>query len=112
MKLLLDNNLSYKLVAQLQDTYQESSHVALVGMSTDTDSAVWEFARDEGYCLVSKDSDFNDLLAAKGFPPKVIWLRIGNCTTLEVATLLQENRDVIVAFGDNESLGLLELHKV
>jgi predicted nuclease of predicted toxin-antitoxin system len=62
-----------------------------------SDLAVWERARQDGYCLVSKDSDFNELLAAKGFPPKVIWIRLGNCTTSQIATLLDDQRDTIVA---------------
>lgn len=88
MKLLFNHNLSFKLVALLAVLYPESSHVALLGLQAATDALVWERAKQDGYCLVSKDSDFNDLLAFKGFPPKVIWIRLGNCTTATIAELL------------------------
>jgi predicted nuclease of predicted toxin-antitoxin system len=109
MKLLFDHNLSPKLVAQLIDLYPQSSHVALIGLSTASDITVWQYARQEGYCLVTKDSDFNDLLTTSGFPPKVIWIRLGNCRTAEVAALLRKYHEVIIAFSEDMVVGLLEL---
>lgn len=109
MKLLLDNNLSPKLVAQLAHLYSDSSHVVTLGLDTASDLTVWRRARQAGYCLVTKDSDFNELLASQGFPPKVIWIRLGNCTTAEIAALLQEHHEVITAFAQDNSAGLLEL---
>ena len=84
MRLLLDNNLSPRLVQRLEDIFPETNHVALLGLDQATDTVVWDTAQEQGYTLISKDSDFNDLLMAKGFPPKVIWLRIGNCTNLSL----------------------------
>lgn len=109
MKLLLDNNLSPKLVARLADLYPDSSHVATLGLDRASDLEVWKRAEQEGYCLVSKDADFNELLAAKGFPPKVIWIRLGNCTTAQIATLLQTHHETIMEFMQDETAGLLEL---
>ncbi len=109
MKLLLDNNLSPKLITRLASLYPDSSHVALLGLDSASDVAVWQHAQQHGYCLVTKDSDFNELLAAKGFPPKVIWIRLGNCSTAEIAGLLQQHHETIVEFAQDESAGLLEL---
>ena len=109
MKLLLDNNLSPKLVTKVADLYPEYSHVALLGLDTASDNQVWTVARDEGYCLVSKDSDFNELLVTKGFPPKVIWIRLGNCTTAEIAELLRSQYEAITDFGNDPAVGLLTL---
>ncbi len=109
MKLLLDNNLSPRLVTQLSSLYPESRHVASLGLESASDADVWEAARQGGYILVSKDSDFNDLLSLKGSPPKVIWIRIGNCTTAELARLLQAHHEDIAAFGHDPSLDLLVL---
>lgn len=109
MKLLFDHNLSFKLVKLLASMYPDASHVALLGLQAATDVVVWEYARQGDYCLVSKDSDFNDHLASKGFPPKVIWIRLGNCTTQAVVELLQIHRAVVVEFFANPSAGLLEL---
>jgi len=110
MKLLLDNNLSPKLIQKLADSFPDSSHVALIGLDKALDSEVWNTARERGYILVSKDSDFNELLTAKGFPPKVIWMRLGNCTTAEVAEALRKNSAEIIDFGRDDTVGLLEIY--
>ena len=110
MKLLFDNNLSPKLVEkQLADVFPDSSHVRLLGFSSASDLRVWEIAQTRGYTLVSKDSDFNDLVTAKGFPQKLIWLHIVNCTTAELAALLLRHHDVIATFVQDDNVGLLEI---
>ncbi|MBC8172250.1 MAG: DUF5615 family PIN-like protein [Anaerolineae bacterium] len=109
MRLLLDNNLSPRLVGRLVSLYPGSTHVATSGLDTASDVEVWNYARQEGFCLVTKDADFNDLFASKGFPPKVIWLRLGNCTTAEITVLLHKYHETIVEFAQDESAGLLEL---
>jgi predicted nuclease of predicted toxin-antitoxin system len=58
---------------------------------------------------VTKDSDFNELMVANGFPPKVIWIRLGNCTTNQVEQLLRQQYTLIEAFIQDPSAGLLEL---
>src|SRR5262249_44929483 len=105
----LDNNLSPKLVTQLANLYPDSNHVSKLDLDTASDLEVWQHAKQNDYFLVSKDFDFNELLATKGFPPKVIWIRLGNCTTAEIATLLQTQYTEIVKFAEDESVGLLEL---
>lgn len=109
MKLLFDNNLSPKLVNQLGDLYPESSHVALLGLEEASDKDVWFHAKAENYCLVSKDSDFNELIASQGFPPKLIWIRLGNCTTSQVSTLLKTHHEIIHSFLENDEAAILEL---
>ena len=109
MKPLLDNNLSPKLVTKVVDLYPDSSHVATLGLDTASDIEVWTTALADGYCLVSKDSDFNELLVTKGFPPKVIWLRLGNCTTAEIAELLRSQYEAVADFANDPAVGLLTL---
>jgi predicted nuclease of predicted toxin-antitoxin system len=75
MKLLFDHHLSRKLVARVADLF-ESSHVVLHGLDQASDLEVWTFARANGYTIVTKDNDFNDLSTLLGAPPKIIWLRI------------------------------------
>lgn len=84
MKLLYDENLSPALVAQLADLYRGSAHVDDLGLGRADDHQVWKHAKDNGFCIVSKDSDYYDLSVLHGHPPKVIWLRSGNCTTREI----------------------------
>ena len=70
---------------------------------------VWEYARDKGYTIVTKDADFNAMSLLRGFPPKVVWLRLGNCTTTDVERVLRSGHAQILAFVANDSAGILEL---
>lgn len=109
MKLLYDHNLSPRLVTRLADIFPDSSHLTFCGMDQDDDRKVWEFARDNGYTLVTKDSDFHDLSLLNGFPPKVVWLRIGNCTTATIETLLRQHHADILDFETDTNAGTLAL---
>lgn len=109
MKLLLDHNLSPRLVNRLADIYSQASHVALLGLDRASDEVVWAYARENQFCIVTKDSDFNDLSVLRGFPPKVIWLQIGNCTTAELETLLRRHAVAIHDFLADTTVGTLVL---
>ena len=97
MKLLLDENLSRRLLPFLQDTYPESSQVALLCMQQASDLDVWRYAGERGYVLVTHDADFYDLSLTRGAPPLVIWLRSGNADKSQIITMLLERRDEIEA---------------
>ena len=112
MRLLLDQNLSRRLVGMLAAEYPGSYHVAEVGLDTATDRAIWEYAHDHDFVIVSKDSDFRQLAFLLGPPPKAIWLRVGNATTLEALDVLQQHRDVIAEFGTSDQEALLVLPSV
>ncbi len=109
MRLLFDNNLSPRLLSQLADVFPDASHVALVGLERSADEDVWEYARAGGYVIVTKDADFNDLRALRGVPPKVVWLRVGNCPTTRIATLLRLHRNAVTAFASDPTDGILIL---
>ncbi|MGO9336147.1 MAG: DUF5615 family PIN-like protein [Terracidiphilus sp.] len=79
MKLLLDENLSPRLVASVGDLYPNSTHVEDCGLLAAPDEQVWRFALENGFAIVTKGSDFSERSVLDGCPPKVIWLRIGNC---------------------------------
>jgi predicted nuclease of predicted toxin-antitoxin system len=79
--LVFDHNLSPKLVDRLNDLYPSSTHVDYVGLGTATDAEVWSFAHVNDLMIVTKDADFSELIVLRGFPPKVIWIRRGNCST-------------------------------
>ena len=78
MKLLLDENLSLRLLPFLQHDYPGSSHVVMLGLEAATDSDVWQKAKDENFVIVTRDADFQELSLVWGHPPKVIWLKIPN----------------------------------
>ena len=109
MKLLFDHHLSRKLVGRLEEQFPGSSHVAFHGLADAEDGDIWAFAGSEGYTIVTKDSDFNDLSALRGAPPKVIWVRIGNCTTTEVETVLRRHTRAIEHFLAHASDHVLEI---
>ena len=98
MKLLLDENLSPRLTALIGDLYPGSRHVEDCGLLNGLDEDVWRFAAKNGFAIVSKDSDFSELSVLQGSPPKVIWLRIGNCTTEHAALALRDSLASIQAF--------------
>ena len=109
MKLLFDQNLSFKLCQRLADLFPNSSHVRLLGLEKADDRELWQFARANGYLLVSLDSDFAELAALWRSPPKVIWLRCGNRTTTEIESLLRDHAQAIASFSD-EDAACLEIY--
>lgn len=109
MKPLFDHNLSTRLVQRLDDLCPGASHTAFVGLDRASDTDVWTFARTHGYTIVTKDSDFSDLSVLHGSPPKVIWLRLGNCTTADVERALRHSFATIVDFLADPAVDVLEL---
>lgn len=109
MKLLFDHNISPRLIERLKDAYPDANHVSLLDMDQVSDEFIWKYARKNGYIIVTKDSDFNDLTVLHGFPPKVIWLQIGNCKTFEIEALLRINYVNINEFISDLETGILLL---
>lgn len=109
MKLLLDANLSPKLVFKLSVFYPRTTHISSVGLKRSSDIDVWKYAKKNNFIIVTKDSDFSDFTALFSFPPKVIWLRLGNCTTAQILEILINNVKSISQFNDNKIAGLLVL---
>ncbi len=108
MKLLLDQNLSPRLINLLADLYPDSVHVAAAGLDKSLDSGVWDYAQENELMIVSKDADFNELSVVWGSPPKVIWIRRGNCSTKTIELLLRENYEAIQRFyADNKTSTLV-----
>lgn len=98
MKLLFDENLSPRLVDGLRDEYPESQHVSGVELGGAEDDAVWQYARRYGFAIVSKDSDFAERSVLESGPPKVIWIRLGNCSTREIEAQLRSSHEIVRDF--------------
>ena len=109
VSLLFDQNLSRRLPALLAADFPGSEQVLLAGLATADDRTAWAYAAARGLAVVSKDTDFRDLSAALGPPPKVIWLRVGNCPTRVVETLLQTRAADVRAFLADPTAAMLEL---
>lgn len=109
MKLLLDQNLSRRLVDHLQVDFPGSTHVASIGLDTSTDREIWEFAGAGDFVVTSKDSDFRQLAFLLGAPPKVVWLRVGNTSTTDILAVLLSHTERIERFVNDADESLLVL---
>lgn len=73
----------------------------IFGLDRASDAEIFEYARDHGYTIVTKDADFHDLSQRFGTQPKVVWIGAGNSETRRVEELLRERREEILrAFED------------
>jgi predicted nuclease of predicted toxin-antitoxin system len=109
VKLLFDHNLSPRLVRSLADIYPDSNHVYPLRLDQVSDREIWEYARREGFLVVTKDSDFSDLCMLLGFPPKLIWIRRGNCQTSVIGAMLRHHYSDIEALNQDVANGVLTL---
>ena len=101
MKLLFDENLSHKLAILLEDIFPGSIHVRNVGLKAAGDPDVWEYAKNNGLIIVSKDSDMHQRSFVFGYPPKIIWVKLGNCSTTEIEELLRNHFTAIKTFDED-----------
>ena len=109
MKLLLDANISWKLVNKLTPIFDECAHVDYIGLNVPAeDIDIWNYALDNGFILITKDNDFLDLLDIYGFPPKIVLIRTGNNSSQELLELLINVKDKI-EYLKNNNIGLLEI---
>lgn len=107
MKLLIDQNLSYKLVERISDIFPGSTHIKDQKLDQANDLVVWRFAKEHGFSIVTQDSDFFEIAMVQGAPPKVIWLRSGNSSTQHIERLIRDNALVITHFlADGEKVCL------
>ena len=95
MKLLLDENLSRRIVPFIQDLYPNSSQVALVGLENTDDKVIRQYAIDNDFVIVTKDADFYDMTVLYGQPPKIVWLKMGNQSkAATIKTLLDQQQAI------------------
>src|SRR5687767_13272681 len=110
MKLLLDANLSYRMVSILKQHFEDCLHVDNVGMTVPaTDRQIWEYARSNNSIIVTNDEDYIDLANLNGFPPKVVLLKTGNQSRLYISNLLILRKPDIQALFESKEYGLLEI---
>lgn len=109
MRLLFDEQLSEELVQSLGDVFPNSLHIRLIDAGGAADSTVWQLACEHQCVLVTKDEDFHRLSVLRGAPPKVVWLRLGNCSTEDIAQLLRDRAEDIRRFEVEGEETFLEL---
>ncbi|WP_215223385.1 DUF5615 family PIN-like protein [Echinicola shivajiensis] len=112
MKVLFDQNVSFRIVNLLKDDYPEVKQVRLLGLENASDLKIWEYAKENDYTIITFDADFYELSNIKGHPPKIIWLRMGNTTTKSIAEKMISMKSVIADFilsDDQKELACLEI---
>ncbi len=102
MRLLFDQNLSPHLKEASRDLYPESLHVRDVGLESADDVVVWAYANEHELTIASKDSDFRQLSFTFGHPPRIIWIRCGNCSTSEIESILRSRYSDLLSFHQDE----------
>jgi predicted nuclease of predicted toxin-antitoxin system len=110
LKLLFDQNLSYRLVEGLSELFPGSTHVRLMGMERSGDDTIWRYARDNGFVIVTRDADFNERSVVHGYPPKIVWIKSGNSSTEYILSILERHHAVLTEFGEDAGSGCLELY--
>ena len=112
MKLLFDQNISFRLISKIKHLYSDAIQVRTAHLENLTDIEIWLYAKQNGYTIVTFDADFYELNLLKGHPPKIIWLRTGNTSTDNLVKLLEENYEIISEFLLNENykdVGCIEI---
>ena len=110
MKLLFDENISFRIVKKSATIFPDSIHVTDVQPALRSDTAIFHYAKVNKFIIVTFDEDFIDLQSLSGFPPKIVWLRMGNSSTLNVLHKLSENIQTIGDLSENTQLGILEIY--
>jgi predicted nuclease of predicted toxin-antitoxin system len=98
MKLLFDQNISFRITKIVKDVFPGCIHVSQCGLMDLEDPEIWQYAKLNNYAIVTFDSDFFEISLIKGHPPKIVWIRTGNLTTKEIAALLKNNQKTIKSF--------------
>lgn len=107
MKLLFDQNVSPRVAEILEEDFPGSTHVMQLGLSERPDLELWQYAKENGFCIVSKDSDFGDWAQVFGCPPTLVWLKVGNISTRDLITKLRTHADEIRGLGKENEASVL-----
>jgi predicted nuclease of predicted toxin-antitoxin system len=114
MRLLFDQNISFRIIKKLKSYFSGCIHVSECGLLDCEDPEIWQYAKDNDFVIVTFDSDFYDISIINGYPPKIIWIRTGNLTTIEISQLMINNQKIINSFLDTDEfkeIACLELEK-
>lgn len=109
MKLLFDANISFRIVKKINHKFKESKHVSDIGLLKATDLQIWKYAKKNGYIITTNDADFNEISTINNHPPKIIWLRLGNTSTTNIAKILLNKEKEIKQFIKNNEFGIMEI---
>ena len=110
MKILIDQNISHRVIPHIQAEFQNVEHVRNLGLTDANDFQIFQFARKNQFDVIfTLDEDFNNLQLEHSIPPKIVWFRVGNCSTTLLASIIIEKSEVIKNFCEDASLRCLEI---
>jgi len=111
LKLLLDQNLSRRILPSLSSYFPGSTHVVFEKLETATDENIWLFAKENNFVIVTKDSDFEELSIIKGIPPQIIWIKVGNADNKAIESILINNKEEMEKLLSDSEISCIELYK-
>jgi predicted nuclease of predicted toxin-antitoxin system len=111
VRLLIDENLSPRLSRRIDDLFPESVHVRSVGLKQKPDVEIWEFAKSDGFAILTSDGDFHEIAGSFGHPPKVIYIKGCNFGTTAVESLIRSQAIRIADFLLNKDSSVLILRR-
>ena len=109
--LLLDENISHRNIPILSIAFTGIKHIKDFTATGATDADVWQIAKTHHLTIVTFDSDYEDMLNMKGFPPKIIWLRFGNSSNHTTTSTLLFHKETIINFINSAIFGILEINE-
>jgi predicted nuclease of predicted toxin-antitoxin system len=109
VRLLLDENLSVRLVPALIDVFPGSDHVRTLQGTHVSDTALWELAGDGDYVLTTRDEDLIGTSVLRGTPPKILWLNTGHSRNAVIAALIKSHAVDIERFVADADLSFLAI---
>jgi predicted nuclease of predicted toxin-antitoxin system len=110
MKILFDENISYRIVKKLQDHFPESKHVSDISPILQSDEFIFKYAKENDFTIATFDEDFENISVSRGAPPKIIWLRMGNTSTIKISERFIESKQMIRTFIESDDSVILELY--
>lgn len=109
MKLLFDQNISFRLIKDINETFLLAASVKTLGLTNASDVEIWSFAKESNFSIVTFDADFLELSTLYGSPPKVILLKTGNISTSDLASFLIGMKETIIDFLESDEMEFLVL---
>ena len=111
MKLLLDANVSWRLVARLKNHFEDCFHVEHISLNVPAkDIEIWEYANVNQLIIVTNDEDFLNMVNSKGFPPKIVLLKTGNQQNSYIEEIIIKHKADIEMLEQSDEIGLLEIY--
>jgi len=109
VKLLLDHNLSWRLLAKLDPAYAGSEALLKIGLDHVDDEVVWHYAKANNHVIVTQDEDFRVRSLRLGHPPRVVMIQTGNTATANILSLLNGHVELLRRFVEDDQYSLLYL---